>query len=333
MDDKNQPITESDSLETPETPASQPSVVSGSEPANTGVVTPQQIAHKQDEPPKESRLKKLFSRLNLYFILLIVILLVLGAISFYAIMKNRKSAQDNALNTQKLTQEALDKLAGTDATVGDAKQTLSIESNAVFNGGVLVRGNIDVAGTLKVGGALSLPGLTVGGTTNLDQAALKSLTVSGDTAIQGKLTAQNGLNVTGGASFNGSVSVSTLNVDNLQLAKDLQLGHHITTTGSTPGHTNGGALGGGGTASNSGTDTAGTVTINTGNSAPVGCFITITFTTAFGGTPHIVISPSSSAAAGLNYYTNRSANNFSICTVSDPPDNTSGIIFDYVIVG
>ena len=217
--------------------------------------------------------------------------------------------------------------------VGDPKQTLSIESNAIFTGGVIIRGNTDIAGTLKVGGPLSLTGLTVGGTTSLDQAAVKSFTNSGDSAFQGKATFQNGMSVTGSASFSGNVTANQISADSLILGKDLQITSHITTSGSTPGHTNGSALGGGGTASNSGNDTSGTVVINTGNSAPAGCFVTITFTRAYAGIPHVIISPSSSTAGGIGYYVNRSASNFSICTASDAPDNTAGITFDYIVTG
>jgi cytoskeletal protein CcmA (bactofilin family) len=333
MDNQNQPITESDSLETPIDAPDKNGVVEAPQgQAGNGVISPGQKRQSEGED-KRKGLKHILNGVNLYFILLFVVLIILGAISYYAVVQNRKAAKATVLNTQKLTQDALDKLAGTDSTVGDPKQTLSIESNAIFTGGVIIRGNIDVAGTLKVGGPLSLPGLSVGGTTNLDQAAVKNLTDSGNASIQGKVTIQNGLSVSGGATFNGTVSATQISADTLQLNKDLQLAHHLTLTGSTPGRTNGSALGSGGTASISGTDTAGNVVINTGSGAPAGCFVTLTFVSAFANIPHVIITPSSSAAAGVSYYVNRTPGNFSICTASDPPDNTSGMSFDYIIVG
>lgn len=329
MDDKNSPILDSNTLEAANSASFGTGVVTA--PTGSNNSTPAPSPKEQKEPPS-GRLKRLLSRVNLYFILLVIIMLALGGGSYYAYLKNRSSDQQANVNTQELTQDSLDKLAGTDSTVGDPKQTLSVESNAIFSGGVLIKGNIDVAGTIKVGGALSLPGLSVGGTTSLDQAALKSLTVSGDSALQGKLSLQNGLAVTGGVTVSGNITAGQISADTLLLNKDLQLSHHIVTSGGTPSRSTGTALGGGGTASNSGTDTAGTITINTGNAAPAGCFISITFTTAFTSTPHVVISPASSSAAGISYYTTRTASGFSVCTASDPPDSTASIIFDYIVV-
>jgi hypothetical protein len=326
MDNQNQPITESDSLETPIDAPDKTGVVDAPQNASDKGVVYTNKSLDDSKKDDNRGAKQFLDRLNLYSIALIGILFVLGGVSYYAIVQNRKSAKATLLNTQKLTQDTLNKLGGTDTTVGDPKQTLSIESNAIFTGGVIIRGNTDIAGTLKIGGPLSLPGLSVGGTANLEQAAVKSLTDSGDASIQGKVTIQNGLSVS------GTLSATLISADSLQLNKDLTLSHHITGSGGTPGHSNGNALGGGGTSSNSGTDISGTVAINTGNSAPAGCFITINFVTNYASTPHVVISPSSSAAASISYYVNRSNNNFSICTASDPPDNTAGIIFDYVVV-
>ena len=330
MDSNNQPITESDSLETPIDSPDQTGVVSApSQSASTGSVTPQTPGDK----PKGNLVRRVREKVNIYFVLLIVILALLAGISYFAIINNRQSINDTALKTQSLNQDALDKLAGTDAKIGDPKQTLSVESNAIFAGGLLVRGNIDVVGSIKLGGNLSLAGLTVGGTTSLEQLASKSLTVAGDAAIQGKMSVQNGLSVNGTTSFNGGITASQLTVDNLQLNSDLKLSRHVVASGGVPGRTNGTALGGGGTATVSGTDTAGTVSINTGNSAPAGCFVTINFIAAYASAPRVIVSPASSAAASISYYTNRTTTGFSICTASDPADNTSGITFDYFVIG
>ena len=100
--------------------------------------------------------------------------------------------------------------------------------------------------------------------------------------------------------------------------------------GGTPGKTDGTALGGGGTASISGTDTAGTVNINTGGGTVAGCFVTIGFTQNF-SSPHVVITPVGSAAAGINYYINRTNSGFSICTTNAAPVGQS-FAFDYVVI-
>jgi cytoskeletal protein CcmA (bactofilin family) len=156
------------------------------------------------------------------------------------------------------------------------------------------------------------------------------LTVAGNTTLQGTLTVQKGLTVSGSSSF-GSLSASTINTSNLQINGDFIVNRHIGVSGGTPGRSGGTALGGGGTASVSGSDTSGTVTVNTGGSPPAGCFITINFTQKFGTTPHVVISPSNSSAGTLQYYANRSATNFSICTDNSPAASTT-YLFDYIVI-
>jgi hypothetical protein len=89
------------------------------------------------------------------------------------------------------------------------------------------------------------------------------------------------------------------------------------------------AVGGGGTASLSGSDTSGSVTINTGGSPPAGCFATVTFSKVFASTPHVVLTPVGSAAAGLQYYVTRSTTGFAVCTASAAPAGQS-FGFDYV---
>ncbi|HLG90656.1 MAG TPA: hypothetical protein VI336_00615, partial [Candidatus Saccharimonadales bacterium] len=157
------------------------------------------------------------------------------------------------------------------------------------------------------------------------------LSVSGDTTFSGQLSVEDDLNVAGSGSFGGNLSASRLTVTSLQLNGDLQINRHITLGGSLPSKSNGSALGSGGTASINGTDTAGTVTINTGGSPPSGCFVTITFANKFNSTPHVVISPSNSNAAGLNYYTNRSTSSFSVCTTSTPTASKT-YLFDYIAI-
>jgi len=177
---------------------------------------------------------------------------------------------------------------------------------------------------------LSLPAITVGGTSNFGQIHVNDqLSVSGNTILQGTLTAQKGLNVTGQSSF-GSLSASQITVSNLQLTGDFVISRHISANGGTPGRSGGSALGAGGTASVSGSDTAGTVTVSTGGGPGAGCFITMNFVNRFNTTPHVVISPSNSSAGTLQYYTNRSNTNFSICTASAPSGSTT-YLFDYIV--
>jgi hypothetical protein len=81
----------------------------------------------------------------------------------------------------------------------------------------------------------------------------------------------------------------------------------------------------------SGSDTAGSVAINTGSGPPVGCFATITFSESFPNTPHVVVTPIGTAAAGLDYYLTRSTTNFVICSTNSAAAGQS-FGFDYVVM-
>ncbi len=279
---------------------------------------------------KRRSFRRFLGRFNIYLLLFILLLIVAAIISMAAYTRSRdNSDKPSALSTEPLSQEALAKLKTSDVRVGEPKQLLTVAANAIFDGKVLIRDDLEVAGQIKVGGPLSLPGITVAGTSNFDQVQLNNLQVAGNTTIQGQLSLQKGLTVAGSGSFAGSLSASQLTVESLQISRDLQLGRHIDAGGGTPGISSGGALGSGGTTSISGTDTAGTVNINTGGGAGNGCFATITFTQRFGGTPHVVITPVGSSGGGVNYYINRSATSFSICAVGGA---SGSFAFDYLVI-
>jgi hypothetical protein len=286
---------------------------------------------KTGGPKRPVRFKRLLKRVNIYMTLFIFFLVVAGIVSYVAYRYNKDSDKNATItNTQSLSQSALNDLANSDVTVGDAKQTLSVQSNAVFAGKVLVRSSLDVAGGLQVGGSLTLTGIKVSGDSVFDSVHItKDLAVSGNTGIQGSLAVQQNMSVNGNFVVNGSVAAGKITTDSLQIAGDLNLTHHISAGGSTPVRSNGAALGSGGTASVSGSDTAGSITINTGSSPAAGCFLTINFSSHFNDTPHVVITPVGSTAANLNYYINRSTSNFSVCTTNAAPSHrTFG--FDYL---
>jgi cytoskeletal protein CcmA (bactofilin family) len=279
--------------------------------------------------PKAKGLKKFSIFHNLYLIIFILLVLAGGAVVMVSLKASKP--QNNPTKTSSLTDQQISSIKGNTTLVGDAKQTLDVQSNSIFEGQVLLRSDLSVAGGIKIGGTLSIPSITVGGQATVGQLGVNGgLNVGGDTTLQGQLTVQKNLAVTGSASF-GSLNVSSLALTTLQLKGDINLNQHIVTSGGVPGRTNGTALGSGGSASVGGSDTAGTVTINTGGSPPAGCFITVNFAKGFSNTPHVVISPSNSQAAGLQYYTNRSNSGFSVCT-ANVPAASSTYIFDYVVV-
>ncbi len=298
-------------------------VESGSAPGNpaNGPAAPQ--------PVKQSFIKRLWQRLNIYLLLFLLVVVIGIGIAVVMYMRSRtlEQAQDK-VTTQGLSQGALDQLANSDTTVGSPKQILNVASNAIFAGSVLLRSNLEVAGTIKVGGDLSLPGITVSGNSKLGEVQANSLAVGGPITVNGLLTAKSGLSVTGKSTVSGELSAAQLTTGSLQLNGDLKLTNHIIAGGPIPAIARGTALGGGGTASVSGSDTSGSIAMSTGNAPPAGCLMTLTFQRAFTNTPRIIVSPVGSSAAGLDYYVNRSTSNFSICTANAPPAGAT-FGFDY----
>src|SRR5206468_9334261 len=118
---------------------------------------------------------------------------------------------------------------------------------------------LEVAGSLQIGGTVGLQNLTVSGTTQLGQTQInKDLSVAGDTALQGSVSVAKSLQISGGGSFGGPVSAPQITTSNLQLNSDLTLTHHLIIGGGTPGRSPGSSLGGGGSVTVGGSDTAGT---------------------------------------------------------------------------
>lgn len=287
-----------------------------------------------DIQPKKSLAQKLLGIIggvNIYFLIFLLILLIAAAATF-ASFKASKKATDVSINGQNLSAEDLQKLKNTDSSVGDAKQTLTIASNAVFNGRVLVRDSLDVAGTIRIGGTLALTGISVSGTSAFENVQVGSnLSVAGNAAVQGQMTVQKDLTVGGTATFAGSITAARISIDVLNLNGDLQLNRHIDAGGPSPRISGGSAVGGAGTVSISGTDTAGTININFGFGTSAGILANVSFTNSFNQTPHVVITPVGSNCASLNYYVNRTTGGFSIGTANAGPAGVS-CAFDFIAI-
>ena len=319
-------------LETPESDAN--SLESSSDSGTTTDATSGSGTTAATPPPavKPGGLKQKLRRFNLYLLLFIFVLVVAGAIIAIAYFQSKKASVTSTLQTQSLTQSTLQQVANSDSTVGSSQQVLNVESSAVFAGKVLVRDDLEVAGSLQIGGTVALTDLTVSGTSSFGQAQVsQDLSVAGNTAIQGSVTIAKSLQVNGTGTFSGALSTPQLTTSSFQLNGDLVLTHHITAGGANPGRSNGPALGGGGTASVSGSDTAGAVSINTGSSPSAGCFVTVTFTQNYNSTPHVLLTPVGSAAGGMAYYVTRNTSSFSICDAATPPAGSS-FAFDYFVL-
>ncbi len=281
---------------------------------------------------RKGRFEKLRQSLNIYLILLGAIVLMAIVIILIAYEQNKHSSSNSGLKTQSLNQSTLNQLADSNSTIGNNQYVLNVESSAIFAGQVVMRQSLEVAGNLQVGGTSTFNNITVAGTGQFSQASVNNnLTVGGNNAVQGSVTIAKSLQVSGSGSFGGDLSAPQITTSNLELTGDLVLAHHIEATGSVPSRNSGPALGNGGSVSVSGSDTAGSISINTGNSPAAGCFVTINFAAAYGSTPHVLVTPIGSAAGGLSYYVDRSTSNFSICDASTPPSGSS-FGFDYFVI-
>lgn len=277
------------------------------------------------------RAQNLVTHFNIYFLVFILILVLAIGLLIVGIQNAKKEEITPTISTQSLSKESLEKISSTESKVGDAKSILTVESNSIFSGKVLMRDTLDVAGALKVGGALSLPSITVSGAGSFESLQANNLNLAGNATIQGTLSVQSSLTTSGSANFGGPVSAPQVTTQNLQLIGDLAINKHIDAGGPTPSKTNGNALGNGGTTTLSGTDTAGTITVNIGSSAPSsGCFVTVSFASRFNATPHVVVSPVGAAAGALNYYVDRNSTSFSLCHSGSVPSGSFS--FDYIVI-
>jgi len=324
----NEPQDDENALETPEQSLD---ATSASSESSTDATSAASASSPPPQPSKSGGLKQFLRRFNLYLLLFIFIGLLAGGIILIAYFQAQKSSQ-GTIKTQKLTEDTLKQVANSDASVGTPTQVLNIESNAVFTGKVLVRSSLEVAGDIQVGGTLNIANISVSGTGTFGTLqASKNLSVAGDGAIQGQLTVTKGLQVNAGGTFNGPITAPQITTSVLQLNGDLTLTHHIVAGGPQPARTSGSALGSGGTATVSGSDTSGAISINTGSGAATGCFITVTFASKYNTTPHVIVTPIGSDAGGIDYYVTRNTTSFSICDATAPAGGLN-FGFDYFVV-
>lgn len=280
-------------------------------------------------------LKRILKKVNLYLMAFIILLVIAGVVTTLTWLYSQKKPPEATIGSQNLSQEALKDLASGDASVGDARQRLTIKGDTTIEGQTLLRSNLDVAGNIQTSGKISGADLTISGTSNLANMQANRLQVSGNADVTGDITLGGGLNVTGTSTFNGPMTASKITAAQLVMSGNakLEIPGHLAFTGPTPGqNVNNAVLGNGGSASLSGSDTSGTIAFNSGNSPTAGCFITVNFRSNFQATPHVVISPVDAAAGNLNYYVTRTTTSFTICSNNAPAGN-SRFGFDYFVAG
>ncbi len=302
------------------------------EKAELAAASPKSASADASTEKKLSPFKKFFRKVNLYFLMFLLLLVVAGAIAAVTYLNSKKVPTEAAIATQELTESALKQLANSDTSVGSSSQTLTIQGNAIIAGQTLTRGNLNVAGNIQAGGKIQGPSLTISGETSLGSTQINSLQVATNTAVQGSTTLRD-LSVAGSSTFSGPITASQLTVSSLILSGNgaLQIPNHISFTGPSPGRSiNPGVLGGGGSASVNGSDTTGTVNINSGNNPSPGCFVRINFRQNFSNRPHVMVTPVGAAAGKTQFYVTRDNAGFSICTNNAAPGNQS-FAFDYFV--
>ncbi len=299
--------------------------------------------------PQEKGIKRILSKVNVYLLLFILVIVIAAAA--YAVMYfMNKRETEVRLETTRITEETLEQLKTSDAIVGDPRQILTIESNAVITGKVVMRDTLDVAGALSIGGPLSLPSIRAAGSGTFGSLETNDLQAAGNAAVGGildvvgtvtmgeNLTVAGDINAGGRLDIGGQATIGgNLNVNGIISAQGINFNeisiNRINISGGNPSVSAGGAAGGGATASVNGTDTAATVTINTGGGTGTGVLATIFFTGAYNSNnPHPVLTPNGSGCANIGYYvTNISATQFAIATATAPPAGVS-CRFNYIVI-
>lgn len=291
---------------------------------------------KEEKPAKKPNpLKAFLKRFNIYLLLFILVAVISLAVAIVAYLNSKKEPVIPDLNNTTLDAETLRQLANSDATVGSSGQTLTVQGNAIISGQLLVRNNLNVAGTIQLGGSFNVPRIIVSDTANLADTQINTLQIAGTTTAQGEVALQGDLNVAGASSFSGPVTIGNLSVVKLTMSGNgqLEIPNHINFTGAPPARVmNAGMLGAGGSAAVGGSDTTGTININTGDNPTAGCFIRIRFNIPYENTPHVLISPVNAGAAQTQYYVVRTNTQFELCTLNAPPANQA-FAFDYFVTG
>lgn len=275
---------------------------------------PQTAVETLAKEPQKKVFSKLSNKWSVYIPIFVILIIGLGVATL--LLYRSENKPQPTISEQNLSPNQLKNLGSGNSVLGNSNQLLTVQSNSIFDKQVLIRGQLQVAGPLQIS----------------ELQINKNLSIAGNGAIQGTLSVQNDLSVKGSGSFSGSVSASQLTTGALNLNGNLNLTHHITTSGPIPGSSTGVATGTGGTTSVSGSDISGTVTINTGGGPQAGCYITVNFSSPYASTPHVLLTPVGASSATLQYYVNRSASSFNVCSASTPQAGQS-YVFDYMVTG
>ncbi len=155
---------------------------------------------------------------------------------------------------------------------------------------------------------------------NGDEAQLGSLNVSGSTKL-------NKLHVLGDATIDGDLAVS-----GLMQVTDIAVNGHIVTRGGAPTATPLAKAGNGAEVNINGNDTAGVITIVTGESPTPEELTKIIFNKAFEARPAILLTPVGRKSADLNAYVDRPTASEFIVGASTKPEQHQTYSFNYHVL-
>ena len=319
------PQAPADSLSrTPEDLATDPVAQAAAAAAAAQVVDP--------DAKQVSPIRRFLQRINIYLLVFILLTVISAAIAVVNFLNSQKPVPLATVQSQNLTTDTLKQLANTDATVGSSSQTLNFQGNAIIAGQTLARGNLNVAGNILAGGSIQGASLTIAGTTNLSNTQISTLQVASNTAIQGTTTLRD-VNVSGTSSFNGPLTAAQITTSKLVLSGNgtLTISNHINIIGPSPNRSiNNGVIGNSGSASVSGSDTAGIININSGNNPSAGCLVRIIFQQSFSSLPHVTVTPVGAAAGQIAFYITQDQSGFSVCGNNAAAPNQA-FAFDYFV--
>jgi hypothetical protein len=267
---------------------------------------------------------------------------VLGG--YLYLTKSNKNAVVAAPKVTTLSQQDLQKL-GTffGSTGGGSAQILTISSSTMFSNRVAINNDLKVIGGISASGSTDLGDLIVDQTSTLGVTNVRAaLNVSGPLTLQspallnGGASAKGDLSATGNGSFGGSLSAGVINTSTLAVTGNLSLSGHLIINGSRPGVSLGSEAGSGASANIDGNDSSGTVSLNTGTVSfnatnAGGLLINVIFHAAYGRVPRVLITPVGQSSGALPYYTQRTADGFTIGAASGIHSNT-GYAFDYWVI-
>ena len=279
-------------------------------------------------------------------------ILAINAGVIYFFIQKGSGGSDGLSNRSEVTlsAESLDKLGVSKNPVGTRGAELIIGPSTRFNSKVTIGSDISIAGKLNLnntfvaqaasiakleGGDVNVQQIGVNGDATMTNANVRqTLSVAGAARIQGPvtlsqlLTVNNSINVAGNLAIGGTLSARNFQASSLTSDTTLTIGGHVLSRGAPPSLSPGGALGSGGTASMSGTDTAGTIAANVGVGASPGIVASITFRQPYSTTPRVIVTPVGSGPRDV--YVNRSATGFSIGVGNSMPPG--GWAFDYFVI-